>query len=86
LRVEAGDRADRCRGGARLAALTAREREVLTLIGRGRSNTEIAQDLHLSPGTVRTHIGRVFAKLELRDRVQAVILAYECGLLSHGGQ
>jgi DNA-binding NarL/FixJ family response regulator len=65
----------------RLATLTAREREVLTLIGRGRSNTEIQQDLHLAPGTLRTHINRIFAKLDLRDRVQAVILAYECGLV-----
>jgi DNA-binding NarL/FixJ family response regulator len=65
----------------RLATLTAREREVLTLIGRGRSNTEIQHDLHLAPGTLRTHINRIFAKLDLRDRVQAVILAYECGLV-----
>lgn len=65
----------------RLATLTMREREVLTLIGRGRSNTEIQQDLHMAPGTLRTHINRIFAKLDLRDRVQAVILAYECGLV-----
>jgi DNA-binding NarL/FixJ family response regulator len=68
----------------RLGPLTAREREVLTLIGRGRSNTEIAEDLQLAPGTVRTHIGRIFAKLELRDRVQAVIFAYEQGLVQLG--
>jgi len=68
----------------RLAALTAREHEVLTLIARGRSNTEIGQDLHLAPGTLRTHINRIFTKLDLRDRVQAVILAYECGLVRHG--
>jgi DNA-binding NarL/FixJ family response regulator len=65
----------------RLATLTAREREVLTLIGRGRSNPEIQEDLHLAPGTLRTHINRIFTKLDLRDRVQAVILAYECGLV-----
>jgi DNA-binding NarL/FixJ family response regulator len=68
----------------RLATLTTREREVLTLIARGRSNTEIGQDLHLAPGTIRTHINRIFAKLDLRDRVQAVIMAYECGLVRHG--
>jgi DNA-binding NarL/FixJ family response regulator len=69
----------------RLQALTARELEVLTMIARGRSNSEIAREMYLSDGTVRTHIGRIFAKLHLRDRVQAVILGYECGLVSRGG-
>jgi DNA-binding NarL/FixJ family response regulator len=67
----------------RLALLTPREREVLILIARGRSNHEITQDLRLAPGTLRNHISRIFAKLELRDRVQAVILAYEYGLVTH---
>jgi len=65
----------------RLAALTARELEVFTLIAEGRSNPEIAELLHLSANTVSTHIGRILAKLQLRDRVQAVILGYECGLV-----
>ncbi|MEU0878622.1 response regulator transcription factor [Lentzea sp. NPDC005914] len=67
-----------------IAALTPREREVLTLVGQGRSNAEIADDLTLSEATVKTHVARIFAKLELRDRAQAVVLAYETGLVAPG--
>jgi len=63
-----------------LPGVTSREREVLTLIGQGLSNAEIAASLHLSVGTVKTHIGRLLAKLEARDRAQLVIAAYDGGL------
>jgi DNA-binding NarL/FixJ family response regulator len=64
--------------------LTPREREVLVLIGSGLSNTEIAEELFLGEGTVKTHVGHVFAKLQLRDRAAAVVFAFDHGLVRPG--
>lgn len=68
--------------GAAIAELTTRELDVLTLIGQGLSNTEIAGKLCISGVTVKSHIGRIFGKLDLRDRAAAIVYAYDNGIVA----
>jgi DNA-binding NarL/FixJ family response regulator len=72
-------------GAGRTSELTAREAEVLALIGRGRSNTEIAGDLGISEVTVKSHVGHIFVKLDLRDRAAAIVYAFDHGIVTPGG-
>ena len=72
------------RGPAELESLTAREREVLLLMARGLSNSELAERLVVSEATVKTHVARIFGKLDVRDRAQAVVHAYEMGIVQVG--
>jgi DNA-binding NarL/FixJ family response regulator len=71
--------------GSEVDVLTPREREVLALIGAGLSNQEIAASLTLGEGTIKTHVGHIFAKLDLRDRAAAVVFAFDHGLVQPGG-
>lgn len=69
---------------ARLDQLSAREAEVFRLVARGLSNREIAEQLFIGETTIKTHVTRILTKLDLRDRVQAVVLAYEAGIITPG--
>ncbi|OLT38314.1 DNA-binding response regulator [Actinomadura sp. CNU-125] len=82
LIAEFADRPEPAPTPASLPGVTDRERQVLTLVGRGLSNAELAAELHISPGTAKTHVANLLTKLGARDRVQLVILAYEHRLIT----
>ncbi len=82
---EFASRPDPADAADRLDPLTERERDVLTEIGRGANNVEIAEALHISPLTAKTHVSRILTKLDARDRAQLVVVAYETGLVTPGG-
>jgi len=84
--AEGGGGAGRQAVPPRLAHLTDREREVLLLVARGRTNADIASDLVISPHTAKTHVNRVMTKLDAHDRAQLVIVAYETGLVAPSGE
>jgi DNA-binding NarL/FixJ family response regulator len=84
LIADIAGRPGRQKAGVRLDTLTEREREVLSLVAAGLTNDEIAERLHLSPLTAKTHVSRILTKLDARDRVQLVVIAYETGLVSPG--
>ena len=72
------------RASGRLDQLTPREHDVLRLMARGRSNAEIAAELHLGETTVKTHVGNVFLKLDMRDRAAAIVYAFDHGVVAPG--
>jgi DNA-binding NarL/FixJ family response regulator len=80
--VKAADRAGRAASVTALGTLTEREHEVLVEVAHGLSNSEIAESLHMSPATAKTHVSRLLMKLSVRDRVQLVVLAYETGIVT----
>jgi DNA-binding NarL/FixJ family response regulator len=81
---ELGRRSPPSRPAGRIDELTPREREVLVLLGRGRSNAEIAAELFVGEGTVKTHVARILAKLGVRDRLQAAVFAHDAGVMEPG--